>query len=285
MNKKTILILIAINFIAYFIFSFSDADEKQQDFTSTVKVSLRDVGNQLLLSNKDSTSLVMPVLLLNNNTYELAFQNKLAIEPNNLVAMIKKSLKKAGLPDNYLVEVTQCKDKEVAYSFVMNNTVDTSIIPCKGRILPKSCYVVTVKFIEKPVSNNNKYYLLLFSLSTLALFFLILRKKKDTIIEDNKAPYTAIGNYKFYEDENKLIFKSKDIKLSKKESELLSIFITHKNKIIKRDDLMKQVWEDQGVFVGRSLDTYISKLRKILKDDTSIKLTNVHGVGYKLEVK
>jgi len=48
---------------------------------------------------------------------------------------------------------------------------------------------------------------------------------------------------------------------------------------------MKKVWEDNGVFVGRSLDTYISKLRKKLKDDDSIKLTNVHGVGYKLEVK
>jgi len=44
------------------------------------------------------------------------------------------------------------------------------------------------------------------------------------------------------------------------------------------------VWEDNGVIVGRSLDTYISKLRKKLKDDASIKLINVHGVGYKLEI-
>jgi DNA-binding response OmpR family regulator len=48
---------------------------------------------------------------------------------------------------------------------------------------------------------------------------------------------------------------------------------------------MKRVWEDNGVFVGRSLDTYISKLRKKLLADDAIKLTNIHGVGYKLEIK
>jgi DNA-binding response OmpR family regulator len=78
--------------------------------------------------------------------------------------------------------------------------------------------------------------------------------------------------------------KAKEISLSKKECELLAIFIANPNQIIKRDELMKRVWEDHGVVVGRSLDTYISKLRKILKEDDTIKITNVHGVGYKLEV-
>jgi DNA-binding winged helix-turn-helix (wHTH) protein len=60
--------------------------------------------------------------------------------------------------------------------------------------------------------------------------------------------------------------------------------VAQPNQIIKRDELTKKVWEDNGVFVGRSLDTYISKLRKKLKDDDSVRLINVHGVGYKLEV-
>ena len=72
--------------------------------------------------------------------------------------------------------------------------------------------------------------------------------------------------------------------MSKKECELLAILIAHPNQIVKREVLTKKVWEDNGVIVGRSLDTYISKLRKKLKDDESIKITNVHGVGYKLEV-
>ncbi|MDD7915612.1 helix-turn-helix domain-containing protein [Polaribacter ponticola] len=78
--------------------------------------------------------------------------------------------------------------------------------------------------------------------------------------------------------------KTKEITLSKKECELLEIFVANENQVVKREDLTKQVWEDNGVIVGRSLDTYISKLRKKLQEDTSIKLTNIHGVGYKLEV-
>ena len=75
-----------------------------------------------------------------------------------------------------------------------------------------------------------------------------------------------------------------EISLSKKECELLEIFFENLNDIVKREELEKRVWEDNGVFVGRSLDTYISKLRKKLKEDNAIKLTNIHGVGYKLEV-
>ena len=66
---------------------------------------------------------------------------------------------------------------------------------------------------------------------------------------------------------------------------MLAIFADSPNQIIKRDELSKKVWEDNGVFVGRSLDTYISKLRKKLKEDSSIKITNIHGIGYSLEIK
>ena len=62
------------------------------------------------------------------------------------------------------------------------------------------------------------------------------------------------------------------------------LFTSQPNEIIKREELTKKVWEDHGVFVGRSLDTYISKLRIKLKEDTSIKLINIHGVGYKLKI-
>jgi DNA-binding winged helix-turn-helix (wHTH) protein len=79
--------------------------------------------------------------------------------------------------------------------------------------------------------------------------------------------------------------KAKEINLSKKECELLEIFVANPNQIIKREELTKNVWEDNGVFVGRSLDTCISKLRKKLQVDASIQLINIHGVGYKLEIK
>ena len=74
------------------------------------------------------------------------------------------------------------------------------------------------------------------------------------------------------------------ITLTSKECELIDILSRNQNQVVKRDQLVKEIWEDKGVFVGRSLDAFISKIRKKLRDDHSVKIVNVHGVGYKLEV-
>ena len=142
--------------------------------------------------------------------------------------------------------------------------------------------------VKKPFfySNQNLLYGIIIGVFLLFQFIIYKRKLAETA-EKNRienSPYASIGSFHFYPDQNKLVKKAKEISLSKKECELLAIFIANPNQIIKRDELMKRVWEDHGVVVGRSLDTYISKLRKILKEDDTIKITNVHGVGYKLEV-
>ena len=119
-----------------------------------------------------------------------------------------------------------------------------------------------------------------------ALFYTRNRdaKKLKPAEELNDLNTTILGRFHFYPQQNKLVREAVEITLSKKECELLEIFVAKPNQIIKREELTKKVWEDNGVFVGRSLDTYISKLRKKLQDDENIKLTNVHGVGYKLEI-
>ncbi len=270
------------------IWMLSNPRDNNNDFSEKVKIALRDAGNQLLLANQDSTSLVLPVIALEQSKYELSFQNKLSLEPDSLVSIIKKSLKKLDLPEHYRVEVIQCLDEEVAYSYEMLYAEEKSIIPCKGRVLPESCYEVEVSFTEKKVSffsRKRVLYGFLFIASFILLVEFLLHKRKHTALpNESNGKYNRIGSFKFYPEQNKLIKEAIEINLSKKECELLAIFIANPNQIIKRDELTKKVWEDNGVFVGRSLDTYISKLRKKLKADNSIKLTNVHGVGYKLEI-
>jgi two-component system, OmpR family, response regulator len=73
------------------------------------------------------------------------------------------------------------------------------------------------------------------------------------------------------------------IPLTNKEAKLLRLFCLHRNKIIGRDEIQKAIWEDEGYFVGRSMDVFISRLRKLLRDDASVSIISVHGVGYKLE--
>jgi len=75
------------------------------------------------------------------------------------------------------------------------------------------------------------------------------------------------------------------VELTRKEAKLLRLFCIHLNKVIERDIIQKAIWEDEGYFVGRSMDVFISRLRKIFKDDPSVNIHTIHGIGYKLEVR
>lgn len=260
-------------------------NKKEETFSELVKIALRDAGNKLLLSNQDSTSLILPVHKIEASKYELTFQNELTINPDSLVTIVDKSFQKANLPSYYQIEVKQCKDFEVAYSYQKNNNVEKSIIPCSGRFLPQKCYTIEVHFIEIITISSNKLIWIVFLIGSMILAFIFLQKlKKVKTPNSTNENSISIGKFQFYPEENKLIAEAIEISLSNKEVELLTIFVANPNKIIKREELSKKVWEDHGVFVGRSLDTYISKLRKKLDKDPSLRIVNIHGLGYKLEV-
>ncbi|GLR17461.1 hypothetical protein GCM10007940_20760 [Portibacter lacus] len=253
------------------------------EYSEIVKIALRDAGNKLLLTNQDSTSRVLPITKIGNNRYQLSFQNTLSIQPDSLVSIMESSLAKLGIPEHYRVEVLQCEDSEVAYSYEMMSVIDNSEIPCAERDLPDACYILQVRFLNGPdlVSIT---YLILLAIVILSFGF-AFRKKEDPELAAVERNYAMIGNYEFHLEQSKLVFNQEESNLTKKECELLEILNERINETVKRDELMKRIWEDNGVFVGRSLDTYISKLRKKLKLDSSIKISNVHGVGYKLEVQ
>ena len=286
MNQRKIYFYGSVCLAILSIVMLFTSDKKDETFSELVKIALRDVGNKLLLANQDSTSLILPVQKVEESKYQLSFEKELTIFPDTLVKVVIESFQKANLPSHYQLEVKQCKDLEVAYSFLQNANVEKSIVPCSGRNIPKKCYTIEVRFLKKTATSSSKFiWIVLLSLSIIAAFIFFPKRQK------TKQPHSTIengiplGKFLFYPEESKLLFASNEISLSKKEVELLTLFVEYPNKIIKREELSKKVWEDHGVFVGRSLDTYISKLRKKLSDDESIKLTNVHGIGYVLEVK
>jgi len=287
MKRSKIYIYSVLIVMIFFGWIFSESNEKNDDFAETVKTALREAGNQVLLSNQDSTSLILPIVELEKYKFKISFQKELSFEPSSLVVAVKNVFQKADLPNYYRVEVVQCSNAEVAYSFLIKNQSEKDIVPCAGRFLPNNCYSIEVKFTNNLTSFLNEQVLLSLLLFVIVIFFLdyklSIRKQAEEQIEIDKS-HTKIGVFQFYPEQNKLVKQATEINLSKKECELLVIFVANPNKIIKRDELTKRVWEDHGVFVGRSLDTYISKLRKKLKVDETIKLTNVHGVGYKLEI-
>lgn len=286
MHKKYFSILF-LAIAVFCIWSFSDPETNKEPFSEKVKVVLREVGNQLLLSNKDSVSLILPVKELASNKYQISFEKQLSFKPNILVDIVKNAFEKASFSENYIVEVLQCSDHEVAYSYQIKNESENDIIPCSERFLPKNCYQIEVLFTNRNSLFFNRNTLLIIGFIVLLgwLFFVFYQRKSLEKKVEINANFVLLGIFSFYPEQHKLMQKAKEISLSKKECELLEIFVANPNQIIKREELTKKVWEDNGVFVGRSLDTYISKLRKKLKEDTSIQLINIHGVGYKLEIK
>jgi DNA-binding winged helix-turn-helix (wHTH) protein len=263
-------------------------NKENENNADLVKISLRDVGNQLLLCNQDSTSLILPIQKIDELKYQLSFEKALSIHPDSLVVIVAESFKKTNLPTEYQIEVKQCEDDEVAYSYLKFPNEEKSIVPCIGRTLPQKCYTIEVLFLEKIATSSYQVLWILLLFLSLVLVIILLSKKRIKKQTETKLTDTdciSLGKFQFYPNENKLVTETNEINLSKKEVELLTIFVANPNKIIKREELSKQVWEDQGVFVGRSLDTYISKLRKKLSDDETIKLTNIHGIGYNLEIK
>lgn len=287
-NKKNVFSILLLAITVFSFLSFSNLSGKNEDFTESVKIALREVGNQLLLSNGDSISLVLPVKEINTLKFSLTFEKQLELKPNTLVDIVKSVFEKSSLSKNYRVEVLRCSDHEVEYSYEINELEEQTIIPCAGRDLPRSCYIIEVKFLEKS-SKISIVKIILYGLLLIAFLLgmnLVFPKNKLLKDRTNRLENAInIGSFQFYPEQHKLIQKAIEIALSKKECELLEIFVANANQIVTREALNKKVWEDNGVIVGRSLDTYISKLRKKLQQDNSIKLTNVHGIGYKLEVK
>lgn len=111
---------------------------------------------------------------------------------------------------------------------------------------------------------------------------LLKRITKDK--EEELADKFEIGGYFFDYTSQVISYKSKQQKLSTKEAELLRLLCLKKNDVLTREEALIKIWHDDNYFTGRSMDVFLSKLRKYLKEDPSVEIVNVHGKGYKLLV-
>ena len=93
-----------------------------------------------------------------------------------------------------------------------------------------------------------------------------------------------IGNYIFDVNNMNLNIKAQDRLLTRKESALLALLCEYQGKIVTREFALKKIWGDDDYFIGRSMDVFITKLRKYLSEDPRISITNIHGTGFRLEV-
>jgi len=123
-----------------------------------------------------------------------------------------------------------------------------------------------------------------YSIEELILKIKIFLRRKNVMHSEPSFAH-KIGNYNFDSKNLKLNIDSKERNLTHRESELLRLLIENKNNIIERSIILKKIWGEDDYFLGRSLDVFISRLRKYLKDDPNIKIENIHSVGFRLIVE
>ncbi len=109
--------------------------------------------------------------------------------------------------------------------------------------------------------------------------------KRVNLVETNVEQVFQIGSIQFDSENFTLNYSSgKERKLTKKEAKILLLLAQNTNKVLTRDIVLNAVWGQDDYFVGRSLDVFITKLRKYLKEDERVTINNIHGVGFKLEI-
>ncbi|MDN3654517.1 winged helix-turn-helix domain-containing protein [Ferruginibacter paludis] len=294
MKKSFMLVGSSVMVIAVLIAAVAFSNQKNDIPANHLEVVLRDIGHELLLSAKDSSSRVLPVKKINEHTYQISFQNEVGFISDSLINLVQRTFQKNALAKDYIVNLRNCKQNETVFAFEINSHTG-DLTPCRGRTLEVGCYVIEIDLLKKE-QFNFFWLLLLIPLSVLGFYVNnTFRKKVEKEENEDKDEqesisgnndYIPLGSFQFYTADHVLKREHTTIPLSEKETKALKIFAENVNQIVAREKLMKEIWEDEGIVViSRNVDVLVSKLRKKLSDDNSLKFINVHGKGYKFIIE
>ncbi len=293
-KRKYLFGLVLLVGISVILVAFSTGSDDDFDMARR-EVLLRKVGDELLSQSGDNTSRVLPIKKAAENEYQISFEKELTFLPDSLVNTTRRLLDKDPLAGDYVVNVLNSVNTSVAYGYAISKNKKKDIIACLGRRQPKAPYVIDIKF--KPAGLNTvKGGYLLGGVSFLAFIGVVFfRSGKPRIAATTATVATAppaeentgiltLGSMLFDTKKQQLAINGNTIDLTGTETRLLLIFAQSPNETIERSWLQKEIWEDEGVIVGRSLDMFISKLRKKLELDPNTNIVVIRGKGYKLEV-
>lgn len=276
------LLLMSVSLICV-AFSIAGSD----DFNNARReILLRRIGHEILLQSGDSTSRVLPVKKITRNEYQVSFENAFTFQPESLVNTTQRLLTKDPLAGDYVVNVLNCSNASIAYGYAISKNKKDDIVACIGRKQPIACYMINISFKPTGIITAKNGYLMgsLAALAFIGFVFLRPAKPRKALIDSDDTDIFTLGSMSFNTEARKLIINGKTIDLTRTETRVLRIFASSPNEPIERSRLQKEIWEDEGVIVGRSLDMFISKLRKKLEPDPTIKIAVIRGKGYKLEI-
>lgn len=284
--RKCFNIFVILLLPFYCFQSFGNNESTLQN--DQIEVLMRKIGHEILLQANDSTSLVKPIIQ-EGNEYRIQFGVEFGFPPEGIIVVIDSILNESHLKESYLVKIEKCETSELVYSYEVDVFAEAPFpdaIACKERPQPTGCYEIVIQFIPEVVVEveDNNWVVVLVVLLIVILFlgqYIYYKKRRPKVNKDA----IKIGEYLYDSKKMILIREEKTIELTSKESELLNLLYGSANETVERDIILNKVWGDEGDYVGRTLDVYVSKLRKKLENDNSVQIKNIRGVGYKLIVE
>lgn len=140
--------------------------------------------------------------------------------------------------------------------------------------------------IEGLVVGGDDYITKPFSIQELVLKIeVFLKRNKISTGKNSSKTVFQIGNYSFNSQTLELTLDGSNKRLTSREAELLKYLCLNLDQVVKKEDILLNVWDSDSYFNSRSLDVFISRLRKYLRDDPSIQINNIHGIGFILSIK
>jgi hypothetical protein len=277
-----LLIIVSVCCVAFNVGGDSNYDISRRE------ILLRKIGHEVLLQSGDSTTALPPIEKISQNEFLIHFADELTFHPDSLVNTTSQLLAQETHAPDYIVTVLNCTNSSTAYGYAISKNKKDDIVSCQGRKQPKACYMINIKFKPTGLMTARNGYLL-GSIPVLAflgfIFFKSIKTRKEEKRVTTHPDMISLGDVLFDAKEKKLFKDGQSIDLTGTEKRLLHIFALSPNEIIERTRLQKEIWEDEGVIVGRSLDMFISKLRKKLEVDPNIRIVVIRGKGYKLEIQ
>ena len=223
----------------------------------------------------------------------------LAEDDSNLSFVIKDNLERKGF------HVSACKDGAEGLDLFQKENYDLCLLDIMmpkmdgitlAEKIRKGNHHVPIIFISAKSLLDDKltafkvggddYLIKPFSMDELLFKIdVFLKRSKVGVAFDQSPKMFVLGKYQFDFSNLVLSLNKEDTQLTMREAEVLRYLVTKQNQLVPREELLKQIWGSDDYFLGRSLDVFISRLRKYLKEDPRLAIDNVHGVGFKLLVK
>ncbi|GAB2586824.1 winged helix-turn-helix domain-containing protein [Spirosoma areae] len=273
-------------------------------FGQKVNLALRRTAHHLLIENGDSTTRIAPVSQLNATTFVVRLEHP--FDYGRLPALLQQSLAVHEINDSYDVAVLDCTTGELQLGYNFRDVTGDYDVPCGGRNQKQGCYTLQLTFAATAATRQSALLWWPWAIGFVLLggAYVVWRETAGTLAQSmahgagheekwtksletpasESEPLLYVGNVSFRPANQSVNIGGNTYPLTYREAKLLHLFLRHPNQLLERDFILKSVWEDEGIIVGRSVDVFVSRLRKLLQPDPTVKLVAVHGVGYRLEV-